>query len=167
MHSTTKRASTPAEKLPEYLKSNLSLLQEFTKKLDGVSQEIRDVEASLQACGICVRFVHPTVNHGGWIVRKGAPDQHAYYNVSFLGWIDHKGRYRLVHGEAEQACEILPDGKWRARTGLDDFSLKDYTTLIETKAQVRLANADYLADFVKALTEHVDALTTRWADLPF
>ena len=67
----------------------------------------------------------------------------------------------------EQLCEVLPDGKWKARKDLDSFRVLDSTNFIETKAQVRLANIDYLSGFVKALTEHVQCLTARWDDIPF
>ena len=51
MPSTTIRTANTAAQLPAYLKDNLSALQEFSKNLDKVSQEIRAVEASLCSAG--------------------------------------------------------------------------------------------------------------------
>lgn len=170
MSITVMRPGATNDKMPAYLKDNLTTLEDFSKKLDGISQEIRAIESKLQSCGICLKFIHPTVNRGGWVRNKGRSDESHFNKVSFLGWLEENGKYRLVHGEAEQACHIDPvTGKTKPRTGVDDFTVIYSKALIETKAQVRLDNADYLPGFVKALTQHLRVATLRFTedDIPF
>ena len=157
-------AARPADQLPSYLKENLTSLQGFTRQLDKVSQEVRDIEASLSACGICVNFIYPTVRGRSWIRYKGEPGEYHYSNTSVLAWMEVGDKYRLIQGDAEQAYKRLPDGNPTLRTTSDAFIILQSKPLIETKAQVRLTESAFLPDFVKSLTEHVQTLTARWND---
>jgi hypothetical protein len=151
-------SGTPAhaDTRPDYLLSSLPSLQDFTKQLDKVSQEIRDVEATLKNCGICVKFIYAIGPYKAWIRGKGTEHVSHFRTTEVLAWVEVGDQYRLVHAEAEQACTHLGSQAFPLSKPTDFEFMTIHKPLIECKAQVRLTSAPHLKDFVKALVQHIE-----------
>lgn len=106
---------------------NLKRIKDVATKLnelaDEATQSIRRIEQALQSTNVGISYMTPDLNEGD-------------NESEWLGWMRHKGDFRLMHQSSDTGSE------WRP--------------LEATSREVRLRIVLKLPTFVQALAKHVD-----------